>query len=174
AGEATSDPGGSLVGYHPRTGVPIFCDRFALGPHRPNAHKLIVAPSGSGKSYEIKGDVASLLLAGVAVHVVDWQDEYIRLAEALGGMVIRLGAGSRINPFELAEAGKPGAVAQQSLFVESLVETMLGELEPAERAALGWAIGSCYRLTGITADPATHDRTPPELLDLLAALEGAM
>src|SRR5439155_1458003 len=30
-----------------------------------------------------------------------------------------------------------------------------------------------YRLAGITADPATHDRTPPELLDLLAALEEA-
>jgi hypothetical protein len=173
-GEATSDPGGSLVGYHPRTGVPVFCDRFALGRHRPNAHKLIVAPSGSGKSYEIKGDVASLMLAGVAVHVVDWQDEYIRLAEALGGTVIRLGtAGARINPFELAEAAKPSAVTQQSLFVESVVETMLGELDPSEKAALGRAISSCYRLAGITADPATHDRTPPELLDLLAALEEA-
>ena len=173
-GEATSDPGGSLVGYHPKTGVPVFCDRFALGPHRPNAHKLIVAPSGSGKSYEIKGDVASLLLAGVAVHVVDWQDEYIRLAEALGGTVIRLGtAGARINPFELAEAGKPGAVTQQALFVESVVETMLGELEATDKAVLGRAIGSCYRLAGMTADPATHDRTPPELLDLLAALEEA-
>jgi hypothetical protein len=61
-----------------------------------------------------------------------------------------------INPFELAEAGKPGAVTQQSLF-ESEAETMVGDVDPTEETLLGRAIDACYSLAGITADPATHD-----------------
>ena len=49
----------------------------------------------------------------------------------------------------------------------------MGDLDPTEKALLGRVIDACYRLAGITVDPATHDRTPPELLDLLAALDEA-
>lgn len=134
---------------------------------------LTVAPSGRGKSYETKREIASLLLEGVDVRVVDLENEYIRLAEALGGAVVRPGAGvGQVNPFELAEAGEAAAVVRQALFVEALVATLVGSLGPEEQACLGRAILSCYRLKEIGSDPATHDRRPPEMLDLLAALEG--
>jgi hypothetical protein len=75
---------------------------------------------------------------------------------------IRLGTvGARIKPFELAGAAKPDAVTQQSLFVESVADTMVGDLEPAEKAVLGRVIDACYDLARIAADPATHDPTPP-------------
>ena len=173
-GEAESDPAGSLVGFHAISGAPVFVDRFRLDGRRSNAHKLSVAPTGRGKSYEIHQECVSLLLEQVAVRVVDFENEYIRMAEALGGTVVRLGVdGARINCFELAEAGDPGAVTRQALFVEALLATLLGSMTTEEEAQLARAIIACYRLAGITADPATHGSLCPELLDLHAALEEA-
>jgi type IV secretory pathway VirB4 component len=151
----------------------VFVDRFALDRRRANAHKLSVAPTGRGKSFEIHNEIVSLLLEGVQVRVVDLENEYLRAAEALGGTVVRLGDSAGINPLELAEAGDPGAVTRQALFVEALVATMLGGIGEDERAAVARAVMDCYQLAGISADPASHGRTPPQLLDLEAALQQA-
>ena len=173
-GEVESDPAGSLVGFHAISGAPVFVDRFRLDGRRSNAHKVSVAPTGRGKSYEIHQECVSLLLEAVAVRVVDFENEYVRMAEALGGTVVRLGVdGARINCFELAEGGDPGAVTRQALFVEALLATLLGSMTIEEEAQLARAIMACYRLAGITSDPATHGRLCPELLDLHAALEEA-
>lgn len=173
-GEVESDPTGSLAGYHAVSGAPVFIDRFRLDARRSNAHKLSVAPSGRGKSFEIKQEIASLLLEGVGVRVIDLENEYVRLAEALDGTVVHFGAGgARINPLELAEPGAPEAVRSQALFVEALVSTLLGELDAEDEAQIARAILACYELAGITADPATHGRTPPQMADLHAALEEA-
>ena len=172
--EVESDQAGSLVGFHPVTNAPVFVDRFALDARRANAHKLAVAPSGRGKSFEIHAEIVSLLLEGVQVRVVDLENEYVRAAEALGGTVIRLGSGTAgINPFELAEAGDPGAVTAQALFIEALLATMLGGLGEEEQATIARAVMDCYRLAGIGPDPASHGRTPPQLLDLEGALQEA-
>ena len=73
--EATSGGGGS----------PIFVDRFAL----PNHNMLILASSGAGKSYTAKALTGRSALQGDEVLIVDPDDEYVRLTEALGGEVIR-------------------------------------------------------------------------------------
>ncbi|HLI57068.1 MAG TPA: hypothetical protein VKY26_08575 [Actinomycetota bacterium] len=172
--EVDSDPGGALAGFHAVSRAPVFVDRFRLDARRSNAHKLSVAPSGRGKSFEIHHEIGSLLLEGVQVRVVDLENEYVRAATMLGGTVVRVGVDSAgINPLELAEAGEPGAVTRQALFVEALVATMLGGVSEAEGAAIARAVMACYTVAGISADPATHDRQPPQLLDLEAALSDA-
>jgi hypothetical protein len=170
-GEAESDPGGALEGFHLVTGAPQFIDRFALGGRRANAHKVSVAASGRGKSFAIKTEVIGLRLEGVAVRILDLEGEYVRLATALGGTVVRPGAGGVcVNTFDLAEAGQVEALSRQATFVESFVTTLLGELTSREQAQLARAVMACYALAGITANPETHGRTPPTLADLHAAL----
>src|SRR6202022_1093648 len=66
-------------------GSPGFVDRFAL----PHQNKLILASSGAGKSYTAKALTGRSALQGDEVLIVDPDDEYVRLTEALGGEVIR-------------------------------------------------------------------------------------
>ena len=63
--------------------------------------------SGAGKSYLAKLQILRSLYEGVEVLVIDPEDEYRRPAEAVGGVVVKLGsAGERLNPLDLSEAGR--------------------------------------------------------------------
>lgn len=90
-GEMVGHPTGILFGRGvSRTrsdtgGSPIFVDRFAL----PNHNMLILASSGAGKSYTAKALTGRSAIQGDEVLIVDPDDEYVRLTEALGGEVIR-------------------------------------------------------------------------------------
>jgi type IV secretory pathway VirB4 component len=93
-GEMVGHPSGILFGRgvsRTRTeatgggGSPVFVDRFAL----PNHNMLILASSGAGKSYTAKALTGRSALQGDEVLIVDPDDEYVRLTEALGGEVIR-------------------------------------------------------------------------------------
>ena len=91
-GEMVGHPTGILFGRgvsRTRTdsggGSPVFVDRFAL----PNHNMLILASSGAGKSYTAKALTGRSALQGDEVLIVDPDDEYVRLTEALGGEVIR-------------------------------------------------------------------------------------
>jgi type IV secretory pathway VirB4 component len=93
-GEMVGHPSGILFGRGvSRTrmeasgggGSPVFVDRFAL----PNHNMLILASSGAGKSYTAKALTGRSALQGDEVLIVDPDDEYVRLTQALGGEVIR-------------------------------------------------------------------------------------
>lgn len=156
---------GILLGRNLATGGLVFLDRFALENH----NQIVLAESGKGKSYLAKLQVLRLLFRGVDVLVVDPENEYERLARAVGGTVVRLGSdGARLNPLDLAGAGSPHAVSEQALFVHTVVETLLGGLSGEEKAILDEAILAAYESAGITSDPRTHSCSPP-LLDGVAA-----
>ena len=73
-------------------------DRFAQDNH----NAVILARSGAGKCYLAKLEALRSLYPGIEVAVVDPEDEYRRLAEAVGGAYVHLGApGVRVNPFDL-------------------------------------------------------------------------
>jgi type IV secretory pathway VirB4 component len=157
--------GGVLYGLNPDSGGVVWWDRWAQENH----NSVVVARSGAGKSYLVKVEVLRSLYAGVRVEVVDPEDEYLRLAHAVGGTVVRLGApGVRINPLDLpAGDGRPDVLTRRGLFLHTFVGVLLGQaLPPAERAALDRAILAAYRHAGITADPRTHHRPAPLLRDL--------
>ena len=149
-------------------GAGLVCwDRFACD----NYNSVILARSGAGKSYLAKLEALRSLYQGVEVAVVDPEDEYRRLAEAVGGAYVHLGApGVRVNPFDLGPGPEP--LVRQALFVHTLAAVLLGEpVGPGVKPALDRAILAAYASVGITSDPRTHARPAPVLADLAAALD---
>ncbi|MEU9823308.1 TraG/VirB4 family ATPase [Pseudonocardia alni] len=163
----------------------VFWDRWACD----NYNSVILGRSGAGKSYLVKLDLLRSLQTGVHAQVVDPEDEYRRLADAVGATTVRLGApGVRINPLDLdthtlpdgTRTAAPDALARRRLTLHTLLTIALtttdhstddrssagGELSASERAVLDEAITMTYVRAGITDDPATWTRPAPLLADL--------
>ena len=68
----------------------VHWDRFA--PACTTTTRVILGRSGPGKSYLVKLELLRWLYRGIHARVIDPEDEYTRLAAAVGGPVIRLGA----------------------------------------------------------------------------------
>ncbi|MEV4539318.1 DUF87 domain-containing protein [Asanoa sp. NPDC049518] len=161
--------GGVLYGVNPDSGGIVWWDRWAQDNH----NMIVLARSGAGKSFFVKCDLLRNLYHGVHAAVIDPEDEYVRLADTVGGTVIRLGQpGVTINPLDLpASDPRPDVLTRRGLFLHTLVAVLLAaQPAPHERAALDRAILGTYRRAGITADPATHHRPAPLLRDLAATL----
>ncbi len=161
--------GGVLYGVNPDSQGIVWWDRWAQENH----NSVVLARSGAGKSYFVKLEILRNLYQQVQVAVIDPEDEYLRLADAVGGSVVRLGvAGVKVNPLDLPSGDtRPDVLTRRGLFLHTLVAVLLGQQPPpAERAALDRAILAAYREAGITADPATHHRSAPLLRDLEACL----
>jgi len=168
-GPDSPDTGGVLYGVTV-SGAGIVCwDRFAQDNH----NSVILARSGAGKSYLAKLEALRSLYTGVHVAIVDPEDEYARLAAAVGGTYLHLGApGVRVNPFDLIAGDQ--ALTRRCLFLHTLVAVLLGgPLDPAAAAALDRTLLAIYAAVGITSDPRTHARPAPLLADLCAALAAA-
>jgi hypothetical protein len=82
------DDGGVLVGRNPSTGGLVCWDRWVQANH----NQVVLARSGAGKSYLAKLEALRWLYQGVQVLVIDPEAEYQRLADAVGGTTLRLGA----------------------------------------------------------------------------------
>lgn len=154
-----------------------------------NANKVVFAKSGAGKSYACKVEALRALLLGIGYYVIDPEDEYRRLCDAVGGQYVGLSGSSpqHINPFDLppvsptaADAAEPDgessrdALAEQILGLQGLLALMLADrdrtLDQREKGALDSALYETYRRAGITPDPRTQTRTAPVLRDLYAVL----
>ncbi|GAA4609807.1 type IV secretory pathway VirB4 component [Actinoplanes octamycinicus] len=163
--------GGVLYGLNRASHGVVWWDRWS----QDNANGVVLARSGSGKSYFVKLDVLRSLADGVHVAVIDPENEYLRLAEAVDGATIVLGAGGvRLNPLDIAAGDRRDqARTRRALFLHTLVAVLLGEQPPpAERAALDRAVVDAYEAAGITTDPGTWRRPAPLLRDVAAALTG--
>jgi type IV secretory pathway VirB4 component len=165
-------PAGVLYGYNLGSQGLVHWDRFALDNH----NAVILGRSGAGKSYLVKLEALRSLYRGIEVAVIDPEDEYRRLCEAVGGAYLHLGAeGVRINPFDVPlhtrtdgrRAAAKDALVRRSLFLHTVLSVLLSS-EPSaiERAALDRAITATYQHAGITADPRTWARPAPILPDL--------
>ena len=157
-----SEPTGVLYGTAAKGSGLVLWDRFAQDNH----NSVILARSGAGKSYLAKLEVLRSLYAGIEVAVVDPEDEYRRLADAVGGSYIHLGApGVRLNPFDLSPGPEP--LVRQALFIHTLVAVLVGEdVTTAAKPVLDRAILAAYDSVGITTDHRTHVRPAPVLADL--------
>lgn len=161
-------PAGVLYGLNGVSGAPVFFDRFG----QDNYNSITLARSGAGKSYHTKLELLRLLYGGVQGAVIDPEDEYLPLAQAVGGLVVRPGApGVRLNPFDLPtpETGGGGgdALTRRVLFLHSFLSVLLAvEFDAGQRAVLDAALLATYHRAGITTDPATFTARPPVLADL--------
>ncbi|WP_424187652.1 VirB4 family type IV secretion system protein [Actinokineospora sp. G85] len=178
---SSAAPSGVLYGYNVGSQGLVHWDRFGGGMH--NHNSVILGRSGAGKSYLVKLELLRSLYRGIEIAVVDPEDEYARLAAAVGGTYVHLGAeGVRLNPFDLPihtradgrRTAPKDALVRRSLFLHTVIAVLVGsELEAAERAALDRAIAATYQSAGITADARTWTRPSPTLRVLRDQLAGA-
>ncbi|MET8149125.1 VirB4 family type IV secretion system protein [Actinoplanes sp. NPDC049668] len=162
--------GGVLYGLNTASNGVVWWNRWAQENH----NSVVLARSGAGKSYLVKLETLRSLYDGVHVSIIDPEDEYLRLADAVGGTAIQLGAPAiRVNPLDIpSNDRRPDALTRRALFLHTLVAVLLGEQPPpAERAALDKAITATYAAAGISNDPASWARPAPLLRDLVAALD---
>jgi hypothetical protein len=167
-------PSGVLYGYNVGSQGLVHWDRFGEGMH--NHNSVILGRSGAGKSYLVKLELLRSLYRGIEIAVVDPEDEYARLAAAVGGTYVHLGARDvRLNPFDLPihtradgrRTAPKDALMRRSLFLHTVISVLVGsELEAAERAALDRGIAATYQSAGITADARTWTRPSPTLRPL--------
>jgi hypothetical protein len=161
--------GGVLYGVNGASQGVVWWNRWDCDNH----NSVVLARSGAGKSYFVKLEVLRSLYDGVHAAIIDPEDEYLRLAEAVGGATIQLGApGIRLNPLDLpAGDTRPDTLTRRILFLHTLVAVLLGhQPPPTERAALDRAVIAAYAGAGITNDPDTWTRPAPLLRDVVDAL----
>lgn len=169
-------PSGVLYGFNIGSQGLVHHDRFALDNH----NSVILGRSGAGKSYLVKLELLRSLYRGIEVHVIDPEDEYARLAGAVGGTYVQLGAEHvRLNPMNLPVHTRPDgrrtaprdALIRRSLFLHTVISVLLdSELTASERAVLDKAIAATYQRAGITSDARTWTRPAPLLADLADTL----
>ena len=168
------DEQGVLYGRNLLNGGLVVLDPFA----RENANRVVLSPSGNGKSYFVKMEILRALGAGMGYYVIDPEREYDALCEALGGRMVRVAGSSaqHINPFDLppADEDEPDPLASQVMALQGLIALMVGEgesgLDQREQGMLDRALYETYRRAGIGTDPASHGQPPPVLADLVAVL----
>lgn len=175
--ELTSDQG-ILYGINRHNNSLILFDRFSLQ----NANAVVFATSGAGKSYAIKLEVLRSLMLGTDVLIIDPENEYEHLAEAVGGAYISLSlnSDSKLNPFDLPRAisadNTPEDILRSAVItLKGLIRLMIGTITNAEDSLLDRALLETYAKKDITASSDLAKITPPlmsDLEDILVNMEG--
>ncbi|MEZ6330409.1 MAG: DUF87 domain-containing protein [Candidatus Saccharimonadales bacterium] len=183
-----SDDHGILYGINMHNSGLVIFDRFSLE----NGNSVVFAKSGAGKSFAVKLEALRSLMLGVEIFIVDPENEYERMSEAVGGAYVKLSLNSptRINPFDLPlvvdTEEADNALRSNLITLHGLLRLMMGgaqaqmaasqgsvvapALNPTEEADLDAALLETYAKAGITNDPLTHNSTPPTIHDLYDTL----
>lgn len=174
---------GILYGINMHNNGLVIFDRFSLE----NANMVVFAKSGAGKSFTVKLEALRSMMTGSEIIIIDPENEYQKLADAVGGTYIRLSLNSdvRINPFDLPkivdaedanDALRANLVTLHGLLRLMLTNAQQGAgasnqgLTPTEEADLDQALIDTYARAGITSDPLTHQSTPPTINNLYDTL----
>ena len=181
---------GVLYGINMHNNGLVIFDRFSLE----NANMVVFAKSGAGKSFTVKLEALRSMMTGSEIIIIDPENEYEKLCDAVGGSYIRLSLNSntRINPFDLPRVidtdEADNALRANLVTLHGLLKLMLGGIQtsatgvnmpaitPTEEADLDQALIDTYARAGITSDPLTQNSQPPtinELYDTLLHMGGS-
>lgn len=172
---------GILYGANLHTSGLVIFDRFTLE----NANSVVLAKSGSGKSYTVKLELLRYLMFGTEIIIIDPENEYEKLCDAVGGSYLNINVNSdnRVNPFDLPQVTPENAdeaedhLRSNIILLHGLVRIMLGgKLTAEEDNLLDQGLVKTYASKGITIDPKTHSLAAPTMGDLqkvLASINGA-
>lgn len=182
-----SQDNGILYGINMHNSGLVIFDRFTLE----NSNSVVFAKSGAGKSFAVKLEALRSLMFGTEIFIIDPENEYQRMCEAVGGAYVRLSLSSntRINPFDLPKVIDPeeadNALRSNIITLHGLLRLMMGgaqsqmvaggvatmpALSPVEESDLDAALIETYAKVGITNDPLTHTGVPPTVVDLYDTL----
>jgi conjugal transfer ATP-binding protein TraC len=178
---------GILYGINMHNSGLVIFDRFSLE----NGNSVVFAKSGAGKSFTVKLEALRSLMFGTEIFIIDPENEYERMCDAVAGAYVRLSLSSatRINPFDLPQVidtdEADNALRSNLITLHGLLRLMMGgaqsqmvggnntlipALSPAEEADLDSALIETYAKAGITNDPLTHTSLPPTIADLYDTL----
>ncbi len=182
---------GILYGINMHNSGLVIFDRFSLE----NGNSVVFAKSGAGKSFTVKLEALRSMMYGTEIFIIDPENEYQRMAEAVGGAYVRLSLNSnvRINPFDLPKVvdneEADNALRSNLITLHGLLRLMMGgaqaqmaatstggpamiapALTPSEEADLDSALIETYAKAGITNDPLTHNSQAPTVNDLYDTL----
>lgn len=183
-----SQENGILYGINMHNSGLVIFDRFSLE----NGNSVVFAKSGAGKSFTVKLEALRSLMFGTEIFIIDPENEYQRMCDAVGGAYVRLSLSSatRINPFDLPKVvdaeEADNALRSNIITLHGLFRLMMGgaqaqmaasggvaavpALSPVEESDLDAALIETYAKAGITNDPLTHNGTPPTIADLYDTL----
>lgn len=170
--ELTMDHG-IMYGINQHNRSLVVFDRFDME----NANTVVFAKSGAGKSYFVKLEAIRSLMLGTEIIIIDPDQEYERLCEAVGGTYIKFSQdkGDKMNPFELSGLGgeDEDELRMKMLSLQAFFKILFGNLSSLELSILDRALILTYREKGITLDPKTQkNATYPMLEDLYKVLKG--
>ncbi len=178
---------GILYGINMHNSGLVIFDRFSLE----NGNSVVFAKSGAGKSFSVKLEALRSMMFGTEIFIIDPENEYQRMCDAVGGAYVRLSLNSstRINPFDLPKVvdaeEADNALRSNLITLHGLLRLMMGgaqtqmmggnsalmpALAPSEEADLDAALIETYAKAGITNDPLTHTGIPPTIIDLYDTL----
>jgi len=178
---------GILYGINMHNSGLVIFDRFSLE----NGNSVVFAKSGAGKSFTVKLEALRSMMMGTEIFIIDPENEYQKMCDAVGGAYVRLSLNSatRINPFDLPQVvdseESDNALRSNLITLHGLLRLMMGgaqaqmvqggvttmpALSPAEEADLDAALIETYAKAGITNDPLTHGSPPPTISDLYDTL----
>jgi conjugal transfer ATP-binding protein TraC len=179
---------GILYGINMHNSGLVIFDRFSLE----NGNSVVFAKSGAGKSFTVKLEALRSMMFGTEVFIIDPENEYQKMCDAVGGAYVRLSLNSttRINPFDLPQVvdadESDNPLRSNLITLHGLLRLMMGgataqiqqqgnatvmpALSPAEEADLDAALIETYAKAGITNDPLTHGSPPPTINDLYDTL----
>jgi type IV secretory pathway VirB4 component len=182
-----SQDNGILYGINMHNSGLVIFDRFSLE----NGNSVVFAKSGAGKSFTVKLEALRSMMFGTEIFIIDPENEYQRMCEAVGGAYVRLSLNSttRINPFDLPKVvdseEADNALRTNLITLHGLLRLMMGgaqaemqgagqymmpALAPSEEADLDAALIGTYAKAGITNDPLTHSSAPPTISELYDTL----
>ncbi|MFA4999282.1 MAG: DUF87 domain-containing protein [Parcubacteria group bacterium] len=165
--DLTTDEG-IMYGLNLHNNTLVIFDRFDLENH----NSVIFAKSGSGKSYAAKLELLRSIMLGTNVLILDPENEYQPLAEAVGGTTFKISLTSKdsINPFDIPivpEGEDVSEVLQSHIAsLTGLVKLMVGTVTPAEEGILDRAINETYASRDISPGRDFSGADPPLLGDL--------
>jgi type IV secretory pathway VirB4 component len=182
-----SQDNGILYGINMHNSGLVIFDRFTLE----NGNSVVFAKSGAGKSFTVKLEALRSLMMGTEIFIIDPENEYERMCDAVAGAYVRLSLSSttRINPFDLPQVvdteEADNALRSNLITLHGLLRLMMGgaqaqmaggsgmmapALSPVEESDLDAALIETYAKAGITNDPLTHTGLVPTISDLYDTL----
>ena len=180
--DLTSD-NGVLYGINRHNNSLILFDRFSM----PNANFVVFATSGAGKSYFCKLEVLRSMMFGTDVIIIDPEQEYKHLSDAVGGTYINisLSSKSKINPFDLPKSenkdiSAADVIRTSVITIKGLLRIMIGQenargikgFSAKEDSIMDRALIETYAKKDIVPGCDLKEVSVPTMSDLQEILEG--
>jgi len=164
------DENGVYIGKNIYNNSKTFINRYNTNKYK-NANMCVFGTSGAGKSFYIKLMIIRCRLYGIEQYVIDPEREYLNIAKALDGVIIKLGPTSNtyINIFDIrensVEEGK-GYLASKLSKLIGFFNLVFGEMNEEEKSVIEEKLIELYKLKNINFDDTSLYKIDNEKINI--------